>query len=123
MAPRSAIILAFALVLGVGPMACGGHTSISNPDAGDASSPQDVAVDRTPVDGAPDGVADGGLPDGGDAGPTAVPQFLSETSGGARLLSSNYRLELFLAPARMPGATKSPGYQLKLGPGALRNAR
>ena len=120
MAPRAATILSFGLALGLGLAACGGHTSITNPDAGDASPPHDTAVDRTGDDGGPDGA----LPDGGeDAGPATAPRFLSETSGGARLLSTNYRLELFVAPARPAGATKSPGYQLKLGPGALRNAR
>jgi hypothetical protein len=125
MTPRTATLFALGLTLGLTLPACGGHTSVTHPDGGDASPPHDTAPDLTPTDSGPDGtLPDGALADGGgDTGPATAPQFLSETSGGARLLSSNYRLELFVAPARPAGATKSPGYQLKLGPGALRNAR
>ena len=116
MAPRAAILV---LVLGLGPWACGGSTNVTNPDGGDAGPPRDATVDR----GADDG-PDGPLPDGGqDAGPATAPRFLSQTSGGARLLSTNYRLELFVGPASPPAATGSSAYRLQLGPGALRNAR
>ncbi|MBI5478640.1 MAG: hypothetical protein HY906_07295 [Deltaproteobacteria bacterium] len=118
MAARAVTILAFGL--GLWLAACGGTTTVTPDDGGDASAPRDTATDR----GGEDGPGDGPLPDGGgDAGPTPLPRFLSETGGGARLLSTNYRLELFVAPSRAPGSTRSPGYQLKLGPGALRNAR
>jgi hypothetical protein len=120
MVPRAATILAFGLGLGLAVAACGGSTTVTPFDGGDASPPHDTAVDRGAEDAAPDGA----LADGGDdAGPATVPRFLSETSGGARLLSTNYRLELFVAPARPAGATSSPGHRLRLGPGALRTAR
>lgn len=116
MAARSAATLALGLWLA----ACGGTTTVTPGDGGDASPPHDVGIDRLPDVGP----GDGPPPDAvADAGPTVVPGFLSQTSGGARRLSTNYRLELFVGPAPTPGAAQSPGYQLKLGPGALRNAR
>jgi hypothetical protein len=72
-----------------------------------------------------DGGGDGGGGDGGggDGGTVTAQRFLSETSGGARIESSSYRLEVFIAPMRPIGSTQSASYKLHLGPGAARNAR
>ena len=116
MAPRVVPILALVACLGL--LGCGAHGVDTPADAGDAGR-HDTATDSGADDAGPDGGQDGGQ----DAGPATARQFLSETSGGARLLSSNYRLELFVAPAPPAGSTASSAYRLRLGPGALRNAR
>jgi len=76
----------------------------------------DGATDARPHDGGGDGGA-------GDGSVAAAQRFSSETSGGARIESASYRLELFIAPVAPVGATRSASYKLQLGPGALRNAR
>jgi len=65
----------------------------------------------------------GGDGEPGDGSVAAAQRFSSETSGGARIESASYRLELFIAPVAPVGATRSASYKLQLGPGALRNAR
>ncbi|MCO4773185.1 MAG: hypothetical protein KDA24_24340, partial [Deltaproteobacteria bacterium] len=50
-------------------------------------------------------------------------EFTSNTSGGAVLTSPNYSLELYLGPSEPIGSRTSTGYQLELGPGAVRAAR
>ena len=112
MAPRAVAILALISCLGL--PACGAHGTYVPGDAS-VDRQHDAGVDRPAEDAAPDG--------GQDTGPATAPSFLSQTSGGARLLSNNYRLELFVAPTPPPGSTAGSGYRLRLGPGALRNAR
>jgi len=50
-------------------------------------------------------------------------EFTSMTGGGAVLTSPSYSLELYVAPAEPVGSRTSAGYQLELGPGAVRAAR
>ncbi|MBM4352268.1 MAG: hypothetical protein FJ109_00510 [Deltaproteobacteria bacterium] len=57
-------------------------------------------------------------PDAAPEGPgAAVPSSRSELAGGASLESPNYRLRLFVAPARPVQVSKTKNYGLILGPG------
>lgn len=57
--------------------------------------------------------------DGGAGGP--VHSFVVETSGGARLNSSSYQLEVFVGPVRPVGSATSSSYMIDVGPGAVRS--
>ena len=78
-------------------------------------TPMDVPGD-TPTDGPTDTVED----DGGGPGRTYIP-FETETSGGAKISSTNYNLEVFIAPVRPVGSVSSTNYNLKLGPAGIRS--
>jgi hypothetical protein len=63
---------------------------------------------------------------GAPVGPgQTVPSTVSETGGvGLHLSSKNYRLHLWVAPARPVGSFSSPNYRLRLGPaGVVAEAR
>ncbi|MBI5480592.1 MAG: hypothetical protein HY906_17170 [Deltaproteobacteria bacterium] len=124
------VLLAVVMLAATG---CGGgHGGVQQDaaplDAGDGGGGGEVAATDGPGDALPDGASDGGGGDGGqdgggDGGTVSTQRFLSETSGGARIESASYRLEVFIAPVRPIGSTQSGSYKLQLGPGALRNAR
>jgi hypothetical protein len=102
---------------------CGGSSPAVQQDAAvnqDTGGGQHDTAPQTDAGG--DGAVqqDGGQEDGGVQ---TAQGFVSETAGGNRITSSNYRLELFVAPVRPVGAGQSSNYKLQLGPGALRNAR
>jgi hypothetical protein len=46
--------------------------------------------------------------------------FMTETSGGGRMTSPGYRLELFIGPVRPVGLCASDNYSVKLGPASVR---
>jgi hypothetical protein len=124
---RSAAVLAVAVLATTG---CGGgHGGVQQDgavllDAGDAGGAGEAAATDGPGDALPDGGGDGGGGDGGgDGGTVTARRFLSETSGGARIESASYRLELFIAPVPPVGSAQSSSYKLQLGPGGLRGAR
>lgn len=48
-------------------------------------------------------------------------EFKSLTSGGARISSDNYRMDLFIAPIHPVGTVSSTNYTIKYGPGAIRS--
>jgi hypothetical protein len=52
--------------------------------------------------------------------PSKVKAFGSITSGGERLKTTNYRMDLYVAPAEPIGQANSPGHKIKLGPAALK---
>ena len=89
---------------------------------GEDDVPTDVPTD-VPMDGedvptdTPTDVEDD---DGGGPGRIYIP-FHAETSGGAKISSTNYELELFIAPVRPVGTVSSTNYNLKLGPGGIRS--
>jgi hypothetical protein len=50
-------------------------------------------------------------------------EFISLTAGGGRISSSNYYLELFVAPAQPAGEAAGQSHDVYLGPGAIRGVR
>ena len=55
-----------------------------------------------------------------DAGaPTVQTPFQLTTAGGDYLVSPNFRLQVFVAPARPVGHAASPGYRARLGPASF----
>jgi hypothetical protein len=135
-------LLTLFLILGV-TWGCGGGGGFTpDPDIttdGDDDATSDVITDGeddvptdVPMDVPMDGVEDvpGDAPtdtptdveddDGGGPGRTYIP-FEAETSGGARISSTNYNLEVFIAPVRPVGNVSSTNYNLKLGPAGIRS--
>lgn len=96
-------ILSVTIAMGLG---CGGKSG----GGGD----QDASLVDSGVDGED---YDAGNLDGsvGDGGAITQPSQ-SITSGGGSISSSNYRLKLFIAPARPVGIVASPNYRIQLGP-------
>ena len=100
-------------------------TDTEDDGGGDATTDGEDA----PLDSVPDGddVIEDTLDDAEDmeeedgAGTGGGTPFKAETSGGARLTSPNYELELFIAPVRPVGNPSSTNYNLKLGPGGIRS--
>jgi hypothetical protein len=50
-------------------------------------------------------------------------EFLCLTAGGGSISSSNYDLEVFVAPMQPVGETSGQSYDTRLGPGAIRGSR
>jgi len=63
------------------------------------------------------GIVDGGSQDGGADGGWQKIGFGTISSGGKRLKSADYTLDLFTAPAEPSGSGHSADYKIKLGPG------
>ncbi len=119
---------------------CGGGGGFNpeldtNTDGVDDDATSDVLTDGeddVPTDVPMDGIEDvpGDTPtdtptdveddDGGGPGRTYIP-FEAETSGGAKISSTNYNLELFIAPVRPVGNVSSTNYNFKLGPAGIRS--
>ena len=57
---------------------------------------------------------------GFDGYPSKVRAFGSITSGGERLKTTNYQMDLYVAPAEPIGQANSPGHKINLGPAALK---
>jgi hypothetical protein len=130
---RIASIL-LALLLG-GALGCGDTNAPDDDDDStfpgdddDATGDDDDATgdddDATGDDDDATGDDDDATGDDDDA-TTPLPPYLftSHTSGGEVLTSPGYSLELYVAPAEPIGSPSSSGYQLQLGPGAVRAAR
>jgi hypothetical protein len=91
--------------------------------------PVDVPTDGVDVgdvleDGEADVPADGedAPGDAGDDGPTwGLTPFEVESAGGAKLDSTNFKLEVFVAPVRPVGDIWSTNYKFKLGPAGIRS--
>jgi hypothetical protein len=113
--PAPFLILGLVMVLGC---AKGGGPR-PGPDA--ETDGWDDVVDDVPADSPGDGedVEGDADDDGGEAGP--VHSFVVETSGGARLNSSSYQLEVFVGPVRPVGSATSSSYMIDVGPGAVRS--
>jgi len=131
-----ALLLA-AVVVAAG---CGGKTTkqdaggdaFADADAVDVTGDGDAAADPAGEDAPADGVTDQAGDTPGDAtedapgeevAPPTVQPFETESAGGAVLTSANYKMELFVAPARPVGSTSSASYKMKLGPGGVRSPK
>lgn len=135
-----ALLLA-AVVVAAG---CGGKTTkqdaggdaFTDADAVDVTGDGDAVADPVgedaPVDGVTDQPGDQAGDQPGDAAedapgeevaPPTVQPFETESAGGAVLTSANYKMELFVAPARPVGSTSSASYKMKLGPGGVRSPK
>ncbi len=96
-------------------------------DDDDSVGDDDDAVDDDDSVGDDDdsvGDDDDSVGDDDDSTAPPVPplEFVSVTSGGV-VTSTNYTLELYVAPAEPVGSASSTNYQLDLGPGAIRAAQ
>jgi len=54
--------------------------------------------------------------------PSKARPFASITSGGEKLKTTNYQVDLYVAPAEPIGPATSPGYKINLGPAARKAA-
>lgn len=68
--------------------------------------------------GMPDGgVQDGGMDDGGtDAGPRPPPTGVIQTSGGAVIMNSEYRLRISVGAPQPMGSASDSSHRLRVGP-------
>lgn len=111
---------------------CGDTGGGGTPDAGDDVLDDPGTDADTDAGDAGDAPSDPGT-DAGDAvhdatdveeedGTThrTMHPFLAETSGGGRMTSPGYRLELFIGPVRPVGLCASDNYGVKLGPASVR---
>jgi hypothetical protein len=131
---HSRSLLTLLLILGLTAWGCGGGGG-HNPDLDAVTDGGDDAVGDVLTDGEDDAPADapmdvpgdtpGDTPtdveedDGGGPGRTYRP-FHATTSGGAKASSTNYELELFIAPTMPVGSGTSTNYNLKIGPAGIR---
>ena len=80
-----------------------------------------VELDGEPSDvPAEDITGDGDVEEEDAAGEGGASRFFCETSGGGKISSEHYKLELFIAPVRPVGKLTSENYKLKLGPASFR---
>jgi len=114
-------LLAPLLVLGLLAWGCSGAGG--GPAFPDTTL--DTVGDDTGADTVPDAPADTPTDTDTDTdageGPDTVTPFIAGTSGGARLSSPGYSLELFIAPVGPVGGTSSTNFDLKLGPAGARS--
>lgn len=113
----------FALILALGAAGiagCGGGAPGGRDDGavtdGEEDGGGDIVSDQDDGGG---GDQDGGVTDGGGK----AREFKSLTSGGARISSDHYRMDLFIAPIYPVGTASSASYSIKYGPGAIRSTQ
>jgi hypothetical protein len=83
-----------------------------------ADTPMDTPMD-VPGDTPGDTPTDVETDDGGGPSRTYRP-FQALTSGGDKASSTNYELELFIAPVMPVGSSSSTNYNLRIGPAGVR---
>ena len=97
-------------------------TFVDDDDSGDDDDSTGDDDDSTGDDDDSTGDDDDSTGDDDDATDPPLP-FVSTTSGGQVITSTNYQLELFVAPGEPIGHRTSANYELHLGPGAIRAAQ
>ena len=125
-------LLTLFLVLGLATaLGCGGGGGYQPnidalTDGGDDGTTGDVPTDGdddapadAPMDSPGDAPTDVGEDGGGDATRTYRP-FHVTTAGGDRASSTNYEVELFIAPIMPVGSGASANYNVKIGPAEIR---